>query len=438
MKRAATYARYSSDLQDDRSITDQNRLNDQIAARHSLDIVRRFEDREISAASIVTRPGFQAMMSAAKAREFDFIIIEDVDRAFRSQADYHTTRRQLKFIGVEIIANSGVVSGLEGSVRAMIAEHQLENMAGHIHRTMSGIAAEGRHCGGRAYGYRAIPGRPGELEIVEAEAEIIRRIFKSYVDGETPNAIAMKLNAERITPPRGSFWRPSSLLGSKRRGHGLLRNEIYRGVLIWNRVGMVKNPDTGRRVSRVNAASDWQRADAPHLRVVTEDVFNAAQRRMEARTFDAPKGARRTKYLLSGLLRCGACGSGMEIKDRDCGRIRIRCVNAKHGAGCHNTRVFHLAPIERAVVGGLKKHIGSKQAIGYYVKVFNEEQRRQSAGAAAARAKLEVKLADAERGIDRLIGAIAEGAITTDEARKRMPALRSELEAAKIWIVWIN
>ena len=306
MKRAATYARYSSDLQDDRSITDQNRLNDQIAARHSLDIVRRFEDREISAASVITRPGFQAMMRAAKAREFDFIIIEDVDRAFRSQADYHTTRRQLKFIGVEIIANSGVVSGLEGSVRAMIAEHQLENMAGHIHRTMSGIAAEGRHCGGRAFGYRAIPGSPGELEIVDAEAKIIRRIFKSYIDGETPNAIAMTLNAEKITPPRGSFWRPSSLLGSKSRGHGILRNEVYAGRLVWNRVGMVTNPETGKRVSRVNPKSEWQRADAAHLRIVPENVFKAAQRRMEARTFDAPKGcaAHEILALRAATLRC--------------------------------------------------------------------------------------------------------------------------------------
>jgi hypothetical protein len=88
---------------------------------------------------------------------------------------------------------------------------------------MSGIAAEGRHCGGRAYGYRAIPGRAGHLEIVPEEAGIIRRIFDEYVAGDTPTTIALRLNAERVTPPRGSFWRPSALLGSKARGHGIPR-----------------------------------------------------------------------------------------------------------------------------------------------------------------------------------------------------------------------
>src|SRR4051812_18667385 len=111
MKRAAAYARYSSDLQDERSIADQNRLNDQIAERHGLTVVARYEDREVSAASIITRPRFRAMMAAANAGDFDYIIIEDVDRAFRSQADYHTTRRQLNFIGVKIVANTGIVTG---------------------------------------------------------------------------------------------------------------------------------------------------------------------------------------------------------------------------------------------------------------------------------------------------------------------------------------
>jgi len=124
----------------------------------------------------------------------------------------------------------------------------------------------------------------------------------------------------------------------------------------------------------------------------------------------------------------------MEIKDKDCNRIRIRCANAKHGGGCSNDRSFYLDRMERAVIDGLRSQLGSKQAVDHFVRCFNAEMRKQSAGAAAARARLEVKLADAQRGVDRLVDAIADGIITKDEARERMPARRADLQSAKATI----
>ena len=431
MNRAAIYCRFSSDLQNDRSIEDQIALCRSIAERNGFEVVARFEDRALSGSSTVARAGFQALMHAAAAAQFGIIIAEDVDRISRNQADWHKARKRLEFLGVRMFTASGPVGNLDGSVRAMIAEHYLENLAVHTRRGMAGVVRDGRHAGGRAYGYRPIAGKPGELEIVAEEADVIRRIFADYVAGETPNAIALKLNAERIKPPRGAFWRSSALVGSKARGHGILHNEVYVGRIVWNRVRMVKDPETGKRLSRVNPVKEWQRADAPHLRIVDEQVFRAAQARREARTREAPKGARKIKYLLSGLLRCGACGSGMQIKDRDLGRIRVHCVNAKHGGGCNHGRAYHLDRIERAVVDGLKSQIGSQKAVAYYVKVFNEEQRRQSASAIANRAKLEVKASDAQRGVDRMIDAIVAGTVTQEEAARRMPELRAELAAAK-------
>lgn len=431
MKRAAIYARFSSDRQKDRSVEDQIVLCRDLCDRAGMQVVTTFEDRQISGSSAANRPGFQSLMRAAEAQLFDVIVAEDMDRVFRSQADYHNARRRLDFLGIGLHTAGGEVGELDGALRAMMGEHYLKNLALHTRRGMAGIVREGRHAGGRAYGYRPIMGKPGELEIVDDEAEVIRRIFTDYVAGETPNAIALELNAEKVKPPRGSFWRSSTLVGSKARGHGILQNEVYAGRIVWNRVRMMKDPETGKRISRPNPEKEWQRADAPHLRIVAEDMFNAAQARREARTREAPKGARKLKYLLSGLLRCGACGAGMQIKDRDLGRIRIQCVGAKHGAGCDNGRAYYLDRIERAVVEGLKTQIGSREAIAYFVKVFNEEQRRQSAGAAAARAKLEVRLADAQRGVDRLVDAIADGVITKEEAGQRMPALRAALETAK-------
>ena len=134
---------------------------------------------------------------------------------------------------------------------------------------------DGRHAGGRAYGYRPTPGKPGVMTICEEEAAVIRRIFADYIAGKTPRQIAGALNAEHIPPPRGTRWNASTINGNATRGHGLLLNPIYAGRLIWNRVRMVRDPDTGRRVSRPNPESEWQTADVPELAIVDAETWQA-------------------------------------------------------------------------------------------------------------------------------------------------------------------
>ena len=66
----------------------------------------------------------------------------------------------------------------------------------------------------------------------------------------SPQTIAAALNKDNVPPPRGTLWNASTINGSKTRGHGILRNPVYAGRLVWSRVRMVKDPATGRRVSR--------------------------------------------------------------------------------------------------------------------------------------------------------------------------------------------
>jgi hypothetical protein len=77
----------------------------------------------------------------------------------------------------------------------------------------------------------------------------------------------------------------------------------------------VKNPDTGKRVSRLNPASEWMRKEVPHLRIVSDELWADAKQRQEKgrkaiRTAGNPRGARRPHYLFSGLTKCGVCGAG--------------------------------------------------------------------------------------------------------------------------------
>ncbi len=97
-----------------------------------------------------------------------------------------------------------------------------------------------------------LPGDAGKRVIVELEAEVVRRIFGEYVDGRTPRDIAHDLNRDHVPPPRGRAWNASTINGNMQRGTGLLQNELYAGRLVWNKVRMVKDPDTGKRISRPN------------------------------------------------------------------------------------------------------------------------------------------------------------------------------------------
>jgi site-specific DNA recombinase len=253
MIRVAIYARFSSDLQNDKSVDDQIAFCREVCARNGMTVVLTFEDRAVSASSAKNRPGFIALMRAAAARLFDVVVAEDMDRIFRDQADYHAARKELDFLGITIHTATGKVTKIDGALRALMGEMYLENLALHVRRGLEGVIRDGRHAGGRAYGYSIVPGSPGELVIDSAQAEIVRRIFARFVAGATPRAIAAELNADRIAPPRGASWNASTINGNNARGHGMLLNELYAGRIVWNKVRMVKDPATGKRVSRINA-----------------------------------------------------------------------------------------------------------------------------------------------------------------------------------------
>ena len=430
MTRAFLYARFSSDLQDDRSIDDQHAGNRAYCARKDYQIDRIFADRAISGASIVNRPDYLRMVALAAAGECDVIVAEDLDRLSRNLGDVAKLYEQMTFTGVAIeTVGDGLINemhvGLKGTMNALF----LKNLVVKIRRGMAGVIRDGRHPGGLAYGYRPIAGKPGELEIEPQEAGIVRRIFREYADGRAPRAIAAQLNAEGVPAPRKSYWLASTINGHNKRKSGILQNELYAGRLVWNRVRMVKNPATGKRLSRPLPESEWQRSDAPHLRIVDDDLFDQVQRRRAERAV-APRNMRATpKRILSGLLRCGACGAGMSKKDVDHGRPRIVCTRMREAASCSNRRSYYLDDIERTVVGGLREELGTREAVAYFVRCYNEERRKRDVGGQTRRQALERELATLDRQLERAVRAIIDGRITEAEAAVHLPALRARRAA---------
>ena len=285
--KVALYARYSSDNQRDASIADQLRVCRAYAERQGWTISEEYTDHAVSGATL-RRAGFQAFMRDALNGRFDVVLAESLDRFSRDQEDTAGLFKRLTFAGVNIvtIAEGDITHlhiGFKGTMNAVF----LKDLAEKTHRGLRGRVEDGKSAGGLCYGYRVVKTlngatvTTGEREIVPEEARVVERIFRDFVAGISPKQIAKNLNREDIAGPFGGAWSPSTIYGSSKRGTGILNNELYVGRLVWNRLRYVKNPDTGKRVSRPNPETEWMRKEGPHLRIVSDELWAVAKQRQE-------------------------------------------------------------------------------------------------------------------------------------------------------------
>jgi site-specific DNA recombinase len=432
MSTAAIYSRYSSELQSERSIEDQVALCRSYAERESLIVVATYDDRAQSGSSMHGRLGIARLLRDAGDRLFTHVIVESLDRMSRDQADLATLYKRLTFLGVTILeVHGGKATPLQTAVRGLVGAIYLADLADKTRRGMSGRVRAGKSAGGRAYGYRAVPGKPGELEIISHEADAVRRIFELYAAGESPRAIAGRLNTLGIVPPRGLHWNASTINGSRQRNNGILCNTVYRGELVWNRIKMMKDPDTGRRVSRPNPEAEWQRSQVEDLRIVPEALWTAVEARRRETAKEPAAHRFKPKNLLSGLLKCHCCEGSLVIKDRQKGRPRIRCSVHQESGSCSNNRVYSLTRIETAVIERLRAELTDPALITAYVEAYNAERQELAASRTRNRGKIEARLAAVTGEIERTVTMMIKGLVEPERHAPRLKQLEAEEKALK-------
>ena len=190
---------------------------------------------------------------------------------------------------------------------------------------------------------------------------------------------------------------------------------------------MLKNPETGKRVSRANPQDQWQSAKAEHLRIVDDQLWSRVQSVNEGQARTKPHMVRRNRHLLSGLLRCGTCGSGMSVHDRDkTGKTRIRCSAVRESGVCTNRRILYLPHVEDAVVAGMRHQLNEPRLIEIYVGRYNEQRQLLASTIRRDRAKLERQIEELQREYDRVFTAYRKGFITEADAEQQLPALRAD------------
>ena len=174
--------------------------------------------------------------------------------------------------------------------RILQAEHTMIQ-AQRVRRGQEAIVKDGRISGQVAYGYRkvaSLDGKNGRCEVDPDQAEVVRRIFREYLEGRTPLDIAKGLNADGVPGPRGKPWKPGAIYGNRDTGAGILLNRLYVGVNEWGRTVTRRNRHKGTSTAKVTAKADRLVVEVPHLRILDDEVFQAAQDRIESRRSVGP------------------------------------------------------------------------------------------------------------------------------------------------------
>ncbi len=415
MTLVAIYARYSSDHQNDTSIEDQVRLCREKTEKENWTVSGVYPDHAVSGASLV-RPGIQMLLQDAEEGKFQIILAEALDRLSRDQADIAAIRKRLNFLDIDIFTLAeGEINelhiGLKGTMNALF----LKDLADKTRRGLRGRIEKGKSGGGNSYGYNVEKsigpdGEPvrGERIINTFQANIVRRIFEEYLTGKSPKGIASQLNKENIEGPSGRGWGPSTIYGNRQRGTGILNNELYIGRMIWNRLRYIKDPDTGKRVSRLNPENEWIIKEIPELRIIDQELWDGVKAKQgQINKNNKPLWkTNRPKNLFSYLLKCGVCGGGFSVISK----THVGCSTARNKGTCANRLTMKKETLEQTVLNSLKNHLMDedlcKEFCDEYVSHMNKLRIEHNASLNGYKAEYK----KVYRQLDKMVDAIADGA----------------------------
>ncbi len=296
----AIYARYSTSRQNPKSIRDQIQICRSYAEREGITIVKEYTDEERSGYS-TQREGLLQLLKDAESEVFDVLLVEHTSRLARDGLELRKLLNEFRFrYQIPIIfVSQNLRTDREQDLAIIklfniVDEQYIEGIKIATKRGLEGVFRQGKWTGGTVpFGYTL---ENGYLRINPEEAEVVRWIYQEYARGIGIKTLCKELN-KGIRTRKGNPWSASSL-------SNLLKNPIYKGVVIWGRRRFVEDPLTGKvRVYENN--NPIQRQD-PALRIVEGELWEECNRRLAK----IPHGKPRRKKLhpLAGILKCGVCG----------------------------------------------------------------------------------------------------------------------------------
>ncbi len=429
MKRVVAYCRVSTDKTDQlNSLESQKKyFNDYINRNKEWQLVQIYADEGITGTNTRKRKAFNKMIEDGETGLYDMIITKEISRFARNTLDsiYYTRKLKDKGIGV-LFLNDNIFtldadSELRLTIMSSIAQEESRKTSqrvkwGQKRRMEAGIAF-----GSSILGYDI---KNGKLTINNHEAEVVRLIFKKYLEeNKGVNTISKELeNDGHLTKTGSKKWYGSSL-------YKILQNEKYCGDLLQKKT---YTPDYLNHKSVINKGQEeFVLIQNNHQPIITREVFDRTQEEMKRRSVNKNEKHYKhsNRYVFSGKIECGICGykyvgrrrkgsNGTIRKTWQCGQ------HAKYGAlkinaqgqeiGCTN-RMLSEEVIKRLFLADLEKIIEDKENVKNEVKaavskVLNETDTQTEINKALNKANAEIeKITDKKR---RVIDLYFEGGIS--------------------------
>ena len=365
----AGYCRISVDEELDRdntSIENQKAIiSDFVARKFPGSELVFYEDRDRSGYTFEQREGYQAMRRELVAHRLDILVVKDFSRFSRRNSRGLVELEDLRDAGVRIISIGDNIDfpndddWLKIQFQFLLNEMPVTDTSRKVKSVIRRRQEDGKWICAAPYGY--IVNKQQQFEVVPVEADVIRRIYRLYIDGWGYKRIANALTDEGVPTPRMSERERKVAEGEDyRRGvknawsivtvQGILDNDFYIGTLRQGKYQRAKI--NGRDVRRDE--TEQIVIENHHQPIIDYRTFATVRSLREKRAKYNYRGVKINDNVYSGFLECGDCGAPMFALGRRDLKPAYTCgtYHRRGTAGCttHHIRVDKLDELVKLYV----------------------------------------------------------------------------------------
>ena len=434
-RRAVTYSRVSDPSQageDKTSLSEQDVDMEALGGNLGLTIVNHYQD--VGPGWSKNLPGFQRMLADAKLGLFDIIICWKSDRLCRGIYRAAAIMEVVEAHQIQLESVKDTIDMKTFGLMAAIAKMELDSIRERTTMGKRGAAKQGRIPNGAVpYGYRI--GDDGRPEIYEPEAEVVRRIFRQYVEERLGgNEITRRLNNENApTSKPGSRWHQAFVTA-------LISKEVYKGVWWYGKNRWTSTEDG--EVVHPQPEDSWISVPFPPL--VSPEIWARAQLIKKERI---SQSARNTTefYVLRRMVTCGECNrlfgcrSSKRKKVRSQGAVHMRdrettiqyylCYGMyNEGLKCREHSYIRADQLEEVVVTEVKRMLQNPDLILAGLKSMDSED---DGGLAKHLARAEKDLKKVQLEDSRAVSLYVSGKITERELDHQRKLINERMETAR-------
>lgn len=331
MTKAYSYIRFSTEKQElGDSLRRQTALADAYALDHNLELVNDYRDLGVSAykglnSELGALSEFIKAVDERKIKPGSYLLVESLDRLSRQSVDLAleqfmgTTRRGIIIVTLQdkqVYSKESIRENWTKLIMALAvmarANEESATKSKRVAEAWKNKRAQGGILTKMCPAWLKVV--DGKFEVIEAKANIVRKIFQYAYDGDGSPTIARKLHEEKIpTMVYAPMWTFAHVAA-------LLKNKAVMGTL------------DSKKAKNTEETPDYYPA------IVAPEIFAEVQARVAARKWKGGRNTDNVRNLLSGLCYC-KCGAKLRAVAQGPDFVYLRCLNAYSGAGCKAPKV---------------------------------------------------------------------------------------------------